>query len=169
MKVRKFLELFQYIPLSTFVLTHRLTGSWDRAFQIGGLVALAQTTYFLYSQLHINRFLAAVNLFILGGAIGLGFQIGWLENAYEALKQTTLFISLLVVGIVTTLFSSQGFIDVSRGQRRKIIQDSLLLVAATMAACFWSWYWRDLFFVSVAPFILLIFLQKILAAHVEQK
>src|SRR5581483_10607552 len=99
--------LFQiagFFPLFVFVDVYIITNDWLYAFIAGGILALLQITAFLFKNLSFDRFMLAINLFLVIGAIGLGLHISLIENLYDQLIQTTLFVFLLLVVLQLLFF-----------------------------------------------------------------
>lgn len=173
-----FITALQFLPLSIFLLTYRLTTlfypvgdscSWQIAFIIGGIAALIQTAIFLYKKYELNPVILTVNCFLLCGGIGMTFGIKIILEFYKNFMQTTLLIWLLIVGIITTIFSKKGFVGVKHSSHTKIITYSLILVGAAGLAVIWSLYFKNNFFLSAfVPFAAVVLLRKVLMSVVSK-
>lgn len=162
-----FNNAIRFFPLIAFVWYARIHNfspeCWENAFIIGSAFSVIQFAILLYQRLPLEPFISAVNLFLLGGGIGFLGKITWLLSVYDNYKQTMLFFWLLVIGIITTLFSSQGFADINVGNKRTITFCSLILLAATGVACYISFLFKgSTLWAGFIPFISLIVLKKIL-------
>lgn len=162
--IKYLFQIAGFFPLFVFVDVYIITSNWLYAFVIGGILALMQISLFLYKNLTFDRFMLAINLFLIIGAIGLGLHISWIENLYDQLMQTTLFVFLLLVGLATTLLSEHGFIDIRSLHDKKIIRrKSLYLVLATAIATVFSYFFKGSIIISgLLPFAGLIAIRKFL-------
>lgn len=143
------------MPLAGFLIAYRIVQDWETAFIVGGALALLQIKLFLYERLSIDRFMLAVNLFVVGGAIGFLFNINWLLDLYETYIQATLFGYLVLVGIISTCCTKLGFINVEA--RAALVRTySIYLLIGTLIAFGFSLYFKGhLLWAGIVPFVLL--------------
>lgn len=169
---RKLLFLVQYIPLSAFLAIVRWsdqTGpNWKLAFVIGGCIALIELFFLLINKKVIDRFIMAINIFLFVGGLGFLFDIHPILNLYDRLMQSALFVSILLVGVVTTLFSIYGFIGVGHPNKQLIRNRSIYLLMASLLACTLSLFFRqDMLFGGTLPFIGLLVSRKMLCLNMN--
>ena len=102
------LYILQFIPLTSFLWyakAHALADyAWPAAFYLGASVAAVQLILFFLTKTHLNLFITAVNLFLIGGATAFLTQNSYLLYAYGSLQATMLFVCLLIVGFVAVAF-----------------------------------------------------------------
>jgi len=164
-------KIIQFFPIVLFVYTYRITHTWETAFFIGGAGALLQTTTFLALKWQLERLLLAVNLFLVGGAAGMLFKIGWLLDLYDELMQGTLLMWYAVIGLITTLCAPTGFLGIEHPNKQLIKQYSWYLLGATVFFVGWSYYFRGETIIAFMlsgglPFGCLIALHKYLVRKV---
>lgn len=155
-------KLYNFIPLTIFLYSYRYSVSWDKAFTIGGFIALLHILTFLFKSEVLNRFILAVDFFLIGGLLMVKGNISILEKIYSSYMQSVFPLALLVVGIVTTLFSSHRFIPEIRNPQKRI-QYSLILIAITSGALIFSLQWVvNMFYAGFLPFIVPVLAEKFL-------
>lgn len=174
-----FVAVFQFLPLTTFLATYRLSSlfcqptnnscSWRLAFIVGGIAALAQTALFVGKKYELNPIMLAINCFLLCGGIGMAFGISIILEFYRNFMQTTLLIWLLIIGIMTTIFSKKGFAGIEHTSQSKVIKYSLILIFVTSLAIVWSLYFKNNFLFSIViPFASVVLLRKLLLSIISK-
>lgn len=136
------------------------------AFKLGALLAAIELCVLLLRTAPANRLIIGANLWLLaGGTAALSEQWWWLRG-YQRLGETSLFASMLVVGVVAAVFTQGGFVAVT-GPRRKVALASLVLLVAVAAAGAASILFRgDVTWAAVVPVIVLSWLNRLLARAV---
>jgi len=132
---------------------------WLYAFMWGGGAAIFQLALFgLFARGYpLNRLILGVNLYLmLGGGAVLSSQMTLLEMLND-LKESSIFLCLLIVGIVTTVASKAGFVGVVQTPRQRDVKRySLYLLGLTFAALAASFWFRGQITLSAAiPLIVL--------------
>src|SRR5579872_6687196 len=106
----------QFLPLVAFLWTARYFGfndtGWMYAFYAGSIIAIIQSAIFAFYKIFFNRFLLAINLFLLGGGVAFLTHSKILLNLYSDYQQVMLFVAFIIVGVVTTFFTKAGFVGV---------------------------------------------------------
>lgn len=162
-------SVLQFLPLSFFMITYRVMGDWQPAFIAGGITALLQIAIFLYQKIELDRFILAINCFLVGGATMYVFDIAWLQNLYDHFLYTTLFVWLCIIGAITTIFSKNGYLGIPHNNPKMIRAFSLSLLFGTVIATAFSWFFQgDFIFAAVVPWVFLIFLKKTLSAKIQK-
>lgn len=156
--------LLQFFPLTVFLKVAFLNGTpqaaeWLNAFIWGGSVAIVQLALssFFSRGYPLNRIILGVNFYlILGGVAVLANQIALLEMLNN-LKESGIFLCMLIVGIFTTAASKSGFVGaVETSKRRDIRRYSMLLIVFTCFAVAASFWFRGQMIISAAvPLIVL--------------
>ena len=166
--LHKFLNIVSFLPLTAFLGTYRATQSWSQAFVVGACIALMSCMVNIVLGESFERFLLAVNLFLMGGAVGVAgmcFGFDGLMNLYRVGMQSTLLVSLLLVGLVTTFATRGGFFGADKANAQKVHVYSLYLLGATMVGTAWSVYFTlngGGMLAGVVPFVALKLLSKAL-------
>ena len=151
-------KLFQFIPISVFLWYVRYEGAspsvWRVAFMLGGGVAVVETLLLFLKKVPLNRLVLAVNLFLFVGGLAFAADIGLILRVYKNLMQTSLFVSLIIVGIISTVASKSGFVGVPHPEQRIVMRFSLGLLAASVVALCLSIIFRgNMMYAGVLPFI----------------
>ncbi|MDQ2734751.1 MAG: hypothetical protein M3Y55_07125 [Pseudomonadota bacterium] len=132
------------------------------AFKVGGVVALAELAVLLWRAAPANRLIVGANLWLLAGGVAAFAQQWWWLKGYQRLGEAGLFVSMLLVGIATTVFSPKGFVA-APGERRRVIFASLVLLAAVGIALAASVRYRgDVKLAAVLPVIALSWVGRLL-------
>lgn len=171
---RKLLLLVQFIPLSVFLAIVRWTDemgpNWKLAFVIGGCLAVIEFALLFIKKKVFDRLIMAVNLFLFVGGVGFLFDIHPILNLYDNLMQSALFVSILLVGLVTTFFSVYGFIAVNHPNKQLVRSRSLYLVVTSLFAFALSLFFRgDMLLGGTLPFIGLLVIRRILSQNMNEK
>lgn len=163
--------LVQFFPLSLFATYAFWRGvptgqRWVEAFELAALAAVVQLSILLLRRRPLNRLILGANLYLLiGGAAALGRQ-WWLLDVYGALRESGIFLSMLVVGVVTTFATSAGFVAVAGAPREAVRRASLWLLAATVIAVGMALTFRgDRTWAAMVPVIALAVLQRLLSSR----
>lgn len=137
------------------------------AFKVAGGVALVELAALSLRAAPANRLIVGANLWLLAGGLAVFTQQWWWLKGYQQLGESGLFISMLLVGLVTTAFSDAGFVAVS-GERRKVVLASLVLLAAVVVALLASVRFRGTVqWAAVVPVIALSWLHRFLKRAVK--
>jgi hypothetical protein len=133
------LDWTEFLPLALFFWGGRLlhmvnptVSTTALAFTLGGALALIQMLYSAYQGRPIDYIALGCNLFLMGGAGASALNV-LLKVPYSLFNQTSLFIWILLVGVVTTLLSPKGFIQLSK-KSISPFSGSVPLLALTVAA-----------------------------------
>lgn len=165
---RWFFALIQFLPLSLFAAYAFWSGApdearWQQAFQWASLAALVQLAIVLPQRRPASRLVLAANLYLLLGGLAFFSRQWWFLQAYDALRESAIFIIMLAVGIVTTVASRAGYVAACTAPREAVVRASAWLLAATVLALVASVAYRgDRFLAAVYPIIALAILQRVL-------
>ncbi len=136
------------------------------AFKVAGCLAVAELGFLLYRATPANRLIIGANIWLLAGGLAAFSQQWWLLKAYQRLGESGLFISMLLVGLATTLLSTVGFVAV-QGERRRVVTASVVLLAAVVLALLASVRFRGtVHWAAVVPVIALSWLNRLLKRSV---
>ena len=150
--------LLQFFPLTVFLKVAFLNGKpqaadWLNAFIWGGSAAILQLALSIFfSRGHtLNRIILGVNWYlIIGGFAVIANQLAFLE-VLNNLKESGIFLYLLMVGIYTTFASKAGFVGaVEISIQRNIRNYSIWLIILTCAAVAASFWFRGQMIISAA-------------------
>jgi len=134
LKYETFTDIFALIPIVTFVAISQWYGytdaGWKLAFLIAGGLALAYSITSYISGVVVDRFIMAVNLFLMIGGIAFLANITPILTFYQLHTVQVVWLSLIIVGCVT-LFTKPGYIGITDATPPAIRKASLQLLAAT--------------------------------------
>ena len=138
------------------------------AFKVSAGVALAELVVLMSRPTPGNRLILGANLWLIaGGAAGFTEQWWWLKG-YQRLGEASLFVSMLLVGLLTTAFSPIGFIAASGTHSRVILASVVLLGAVAIALAVSVHYRGDVRLAAVIPIIALSWLYRLLKLFVRR-
>lgn len=162
----RILSLLQFFPLSLFAAYAFWNGApdeqrWREAFVIGSLAAIAQLAVALPRTRPINRLVLAGNIYVMLGGLAFLTHQWWYLRIYDSLRETAIFVAMLIVGIVATIATRAGFAAMPDAPRGDAVRASLWLLAATVAGLGVSIAFRgNRTLAAVIPILLLAFLQQ---------
>ena len=160
--------LLTFLPLVAFVWSIRFLGSWERAFEIGGLLSFIYIVVSLKTKQTEQSFMLAIHCFLLGGACMFLLEIGWLQYIYGYFLYATLFLWLFIVGCLQTIYSPAGFVGLHGAPRERVVRASCILLLATFAAFLFAWKGpQSMVIVAVLPFITLNYVRVVLQKMYE--
>lgn len=162
--------LIQFFPLSTFATFAFWNGApsndrWLEAFQLGALLGLIQLVILLPQKTPLNRLVLAGNIYLVLGGLAAFFQQWWYLKLYDSLRESAIILFMVIVGILTTLVSSSGFIAV-KGSARKF--SIYLLVATSAMLPFAIIFEGNRTYAAILPIIFLAILQRYLSYIAKQ-
>ncbi len=132
------------------------------AFKVAGGIAFAELAVLFYRAAPANRLIVGANLWLLAGCLAAFAEQWWWLKGYQRLGESGLFISMLLVGLATTFFSSVGFVA-AQGERRRVLIASAVLLAAVLAALVASVRFRgSVQWAAVLPVIVLSWVSRLL-------
>lgn len=160
--------LIQFFPLSTFATFAFWNGSpsndrWLDAFQLGALLGLlsviVQLTILLPQNKPLNRLVLAGNIYLIFGGVAVFFQQWWYLKFYDLLRESAIILLMALIGIMTTFFSSSGFIAVKNSAKKYSLY---LLIATILMLPFALYFEGDRIYAAVLPIIFLAIFQRYL-------
>jgi len=150
----------QFLPLVAFLWTARYFGfndtGWMYAFYAGSVIAIIQSAIFVFYKIFLNRFLLAINLFLLGGGLAFLTNSTILLNVYDNYQHIMLFVALIIVGVVTTFFTKAGFVGVENSSPVKTRRFSLYLLGASVLGLGAALVFKNYGIVSAAVILILL-------------
>lgn len=161
--------LIQFIPLSLFATYAFWNGApdehrWEIAFKLASIAALIQLVIILPQSRPANRLVLAANFYLLLGGLAFLTHQWWYLRLYDSLRETAIFVLMMVVGTITTLASRAGYVGAENASERLVIRASLALLLATAIALVLSVLFRgDRYLAAVWPIVGLAVLQRFLA------
>lgn len=176
--------LLQLFPLTVFLKVAFLNGDpksvdWLSAFIWGGCAAIFQLAFHVfYKSAPLNRVVLGVNWYlIIGGGAVITNQREILGVFYN-LKESGIFLCLLMVGVYTTFLSRSGFVgstpscqESSEGEmaiQLIIRRYSIFLIILTCASVVASFVFRGNIIISAAvPLIVLSVIARLLKRRLQ--
>lgn len=167
--------LIQFLPLSLFASYAFWHGApddtrWQEAFQLASVAAVVQLAIVLPQRRPMSRLVLAANIYLLLGGIAFFGHQWWFLRLYDNLRESAIFIIMLIVGMVTTLGSRAGYVAAWGLPRPAVVRGSAWLLTATAIALFISVIYRgDRYVGAVFPIIGLAVLQRVLLQQLDRQ
>ncbi len=133
------IHTIDFIPLAVFAWGPRLlrltqsNGSLEYAFYIGAATALLQMLYSWYRGYSFDYIALGANIFLIYGALAYAVH-PILLLPYDWFKQSILLVWVLLVGIITTLVTPEGFIQGPPEHKQQNLPGSFALLGLTAVA-----------------------------------
>ncbi|MDO5650659.1 MAG: hypothetical protein Q4G13_00790 [Moraxella sp.] len=174
--------LLQFFPLTIFLKVAFLHGQpqatdWLNAFVWGGSAAVLQLVFsMLIAQgKPLNRIMLGVNWYLIVGAAAVMSNQTALLALFNNLKESGIFLCLLMVGICTTFGSKAGFVGVpataeafETSVRRDIRTYSIWLIVIACIGLVLSFCFRGQIIISAAaPLVFLSVAIRLLQRHLQ--
>jgi hypothetical protein len=132
------------------------------AFKASSLLATIELALLLWRRAPANRLILGANLWLIAGGAAAFLEQWWWLRIYQQFGEASLFLSMLLIGVASTLFTSSGFIA-KLGPPASVKQSSLVLLAAVACAIVFAIYFRgNVKYAAVAPVIALSWLNRLL-------
>lgn len=167
------IRLAEPFPLIVFLSLSRkidtqIPLSWEGPFVAGALSAVAVVILFLYKRIIFNRILLGINIYLFFGGAAFITHQWWLNKGYGHLGASGMFLWIIIVGMTTSIFSSNGFIGVISKDSASIRTTSMALLMLSICAFAISFIFRGNAILSeTIPFIGLIAAQNILKGRIS--
>lgn len=157
------LKFLEFVPLILYFTFARAAGAdnlgrqWEIAFVVGGvLVVLTLPVLRRHRTYVLNRVLLGANLFLFSGGTAVVLRFVPLIDLYRQFNPVPMFAWVVVVGVITSLFSAHGFVGFPNPDRPRMRLASALLLAAASAALGMSLLFRQtVFYADILPLICL--------------
>jgi hypothetical protein len=141
---------------------------WMLAFEVVTPFAAAYLLYALVARKPGNRLVIATNLYLLVGGLMVLIGLYGGLRIYGVMRESAVLAFVVAVGIVTTAFSRSGFIATQSVDPSRVRRNSLILLAASIAALAVSWPLQGHpFFAAVLPLMILSFISHRLALQLN--
>jgi hypothetical protein len=160
--------LIQFLPLSLFATYAFWQGApddqrWQHAFQLASVVALVQLAIVLPQRRPVSRLVLAANLYLLLGGLAFFAHQWWFLQLYDALRESAIFIIMLVVGVATTFGSRAGFVAACSIPRAPVIVPR----SGSWLPQLWLWWCpsaigADRYLAAVYPIVALAIVHRVL-------
>jgi len=173
--------LFQFLPLSLFSTigfwpAQTSNETWLLAFQVAALVGICQWLLIIKLKVIMSRLILSANIYLILGGLASFFQQWWYLEFYKILQESAIFIVMICVGIITMLFSNNGFIGINKAlidetkERLEIDKKSVYLFIAVLMSLVVSVVFKgDIAFSVVTPIIVLALFQRYLVNVFRQQ
>ena len=168
--------LLQFFPLTIFLMIALQHGTpqpadWLNAFVWGGSMAILQFALLLSGKNPLNRIVLGVNLYLIFAGIAAFTGLGVLLKILDDLKESAVFLSILAVGICTTITSKFGFVGTVEIASPKSVKtySLLLLLLAFMAVVASFWFKGALLFSAAIPLICMSVANRLFKWQLQRK
>lgn len=133
------------------------------AFKIGAVLAAVELAVLLARAPPANRLIVGANAWLLAGGLAAFTEQWWWLKGYQRLGESSLFLSMLCVGMVTTAFTPTGFVAAAGPRRHMIVASLVLLLSVGVAGAMSVHFRGDVKWAAVVPIIALSWLNRLLA------
>ncbi len=168
--ILEYLLGFVALALFAFLAFGRGPASDDgfvQAFKLSGLVATVELVFLLARKKPANRLILGANIWLIAGAVAAYLELWWWLRLYQQFGEASLFVSMLVVGMVSTWLSPSGFVA-KLGPSVEVRRASLLLLASVLVALVVAVYFRgEVKYAAVLPVIALSWFNRFLRLRVS--
>lgn len=167
-------KLLEFLPLSVFLIYTRLIDTsisynWRGPFITGGSLALLSTVVLFFQKVPLNRIFLGINIHLFTGGLAFITQLWWLLDVYQKMLASGMLAWVIIVGVVTLLFSPLGFICVDHPDKKSVRAYSFYLLLVTAAAFVTSLVFQSNRVLSqVIPFIALFIIQGLLKSRISE-
>lgn len=132
-----------------------------KAFRLGALLAGVELAVLAWRSEPANRLIVGANVWLIAGGLAALLEQWWWLRGYQRLGEASLFLAMATVGMLTTVFTSAGFVAVPQGDRARVLKASWALLAAVLLALGVSVMFRgDIRLAAVLPVIALSWLSR---------
>ena len=160
--MNRFFILFQFFPIAVFTYSSLKYG-WKIGFELGALAAILEFIVLGFKRIPVSRLLGGANLFLIFGGISFFFELKPLLNILQNLRETSLFISILIFLLFTLKFSKTGVFELAGPKAKEFKKYSLIFILSAIGCVIWSYYYRgNMLFAGTLPFVFLIFVKTYL-------
>lgn len=167
--------IFQFIPLSFFAVYVYWQGTptnarWIMAFEISSALGVLQLLILtlLINKAPLNRFILAANIYLFIGGIACVFQRWEILTLYSMAMESAILGIMFIVGVISTIFSSRGFIGIDNPRVDLIRKYSLILLSCTGVAFFISIvFMGNRILAAVIPILLLAVIRRALLNRLQ--
>jgi hypothetical protein len=156
-----FIALTVFAALA-FAAAPQTNATWRHAFLVAGAIACVELAVLAYRAKPANRFIIGANVWLIVGAVAFLSKQWWLLAIYERWQGIGLVGAMLAVGVLTSIFSSAGFVG-AYGPKPAVTLTSVALLAATACVLWFVWQSREPpQSAMVAPLVMLALLNRVL-------
>jgi len=153
------LALFAYLAFGRGASSEE---SFVFAFKASSILAVVELSYLLTRAAPANRLILGANIWLIIGGLAAFLEQWWWLRIYQQAGEASLFLTMLLVGLVSTFSSPSGFIA-KRGPAASVRYASLVLLAAVGCALVVAIYFRgNVKYAAVIPIIALSWLNRLL-------
>lgn len=166
--MKKIAPLFQFLPLSIFLITSRSHGftneAWAFAFQAGAVAAIIEFAILLpLLGNRMNRLIAGANVFLLLGGSAFFFKLTSILVFISTFRETGIFICLIVTCLLAFVATPTGVFEDKLSKHGREKKYSLYFIGGIFLATIWSYLYKgNPLLAGTLPFVFLILLKQFL-------
>ena len=132
------------------------------AFKLGGSLAAVELVILFLRKPITNRLVIGANVWLLVAGLAAFTEQWWVLRGYQSFGEASLFVAMLLVGLVATVALPGGFVA-TVGPRRKVLLASGVLLTAVLVALLLAIAYRgNVKFAAVLPVVALSWLNRAL-------
>lgn len=140
---------------------------WLDAFKLGACLAVFELLILFRLKTLVNRLIIGANIWLLIAGLAAVTELEWVLRGYERFGEASLFVAMLLVGLVSTALLPGGFVAAIGPRRRVLLASGVLLVAVLAALCLALVFRGDVKLAAVLPVVGLSWLNRGLQGFVK--
>lgn len=166
-------SFLDFLPLLIFLqIAGHSTASgaakWMFAFEVAGIVSVLHIAFLIIRSAVANRIALAVDMYLLVGGVASFFSLHSIISLLNSSRECGVLVAICVVGIVTTVFSSAGFVGY-RAHKPAVYTCSIYLLLVTGAAASVSFVWiGHALLAGVLPVLSIVMVNKLLLMRLQK-
>lgn len=160
-KNSRIFNLIEAMPLVLFLIYYKVVEptspqDWLAPYLAGAMAAVLTMPILWFKDVLLSPVFVGVNIYLLSGYFGLVTQQTWLNQLYDSLQASGMLAWIIIVGVVSLIFSPAGFIGVDSKNRPIVVVYSMYLLVIAIVAFLLAYSFRtSRFFSETVPFVIL--------------
>ena len=174
-KHSRIFNLIEAVPLLFFLIYYRVveptsSQDWLVPYLAGAMAAVLTMSILWLKDVLLSPVFVGVNIYLLSGCLGLVTQQTWLNQLYDSLQASGMLAWIIIVGVVSLIFSPAGFIGIDSKNRQIIVVYSLYLLVVAIVAFLLAYSFRtDRILSETVPFIILFTAYGVLKSRANRR
>lgn len=163
-----------FLPLIIFLVAAKYASSWTIALAIGGAASCMYLLFVFCGRIRHDLIMTGIHCLLISAAAIFIFEIHWLDGIINYLDFSIVFVWIFIVGLIATIFSPEGFIQVKSKNRQLVRFTSLQLLLLLGIMSFFMFAsqktmgFQPIFFLGLF-FIILLLARRFLRGTLKRK
>lgn len=138
-------SLLESLSLTLFLIyihlvEMKMSQDWLAPYFLSSVTGLLASAYLIKRGVILNRLFLGITLYFLSGLFGLTVKWVWLNQLYGELGAVAMLCWIIVIGMLSSFFSTHGFLGLTQTGVFSIKTGSLLLLFACIIATVFAWH-----------------------------